>query len=76
MVVLRIFLRECQSLGGQGSAQLLDRIRSNAVELAQIARTDDGELFEARIASPGQRAQGRFSQFGREAMHVLLICLL
>lgn len=48
----------------------------DAVKLAEIAHADGGELFELRIASRGQRAQGWLSQFGWETLQLLRACLL
>src|SRR4029453_13165997 len=67
---------EGAAAGGQGTAELVERLGSHPVQPPKLGLADLGELLQSRVPGRGQRAAGRAGEIGGEVACSLIVVLV
>src|SRR5215216_93165 len=75
-VPLALGVGEGAAAGGQGAAELVERLGSHPVQPPKLGLADPGELLQPRVPGRGKRAACRAGEIGWEVACGLLVLLV
>jgi hypothetical protein len=75
-VPLALGVGEGAATGGQGAAELVERLRSHPVQPPKLGLADLGELLQPRVPGRGKRAACRAGELGWEVACGLMVLLV